>query len=281
MSSKGRKRRLLVDEDLLQLSRLLGTPALAGVSRGVAKRARVSARKTTRKRIKRVSKFDPVSIKFRKPKTKTRAVIVRRRNGNGNGNGNGRRPVNVMAVRRKRRRTVNGGPSRISSRDNFPNFMSGRLQLSAANTFTTLKVNTPIPRLRTMGGKTKVMELLWLHLAVQTIDVIATDDTYEFDISLGTVPTAQRTWNDTRTVLNVRAENAFVTSGMQVHRFPIRVDLQSADGFGYLLAADAFNVSGTSVGQAGAVIFDWRLYYRFVDIPITEFVGIIQSTQST
>lgn len=159
--------------------------------------------------------------------------------------------------------------------------MTGSLTLSAANTFTTTQVFTPIPRLKTSGNKATVMELLWMDLLVSNTDLIATNDDINFQMAFGVAPTAILQFNDTRVFAQWFQELTLTTSGAVWNAWPVRYDFQSKDGYGYLLAADSFNVSGDSAGQAAAVLFNWRLYYRFVDIPLSEFVGLVQSTQQS
>jgi len=52
-------------------------------------------------------------------------------------------------------------------------------------------------------------------------------------------------------------------------------------GFGYLLAAENFNFSVAffNVNQLADHNINFKLFYRFVDIPLNEFIGIVQSTQ--
>lgn len=63
---------------------------------------------------------------------------------------------------------------------------------------------------------------------------------------------------------------------------PFRYDFQSKDGFGFLLPSDAFHMSSQIIGPAvsGPTLVNWRLFYRFVQIPIEEFVGLVQSFQT-
>lgn len=170
---------------------------------------------------------------------------------------------------------------RAVTKDKFPNFMSGKLTLSAANTFTTDQIFTPIPRLKTTGNKATVMELLWVDILVSNTDFLAAGDDLNFQMAMGSIQTAPLDFNDTRVFMAKFAEHSFVTSGMTTLTWPQRYDFQSQDGYGYLLASDSFRVSATSTGQAGALIFNWRLNYRFVDIPLSEFIGIVQSTQAS
>lgn len=170
---------------------------------------------------------------------------------------------------------------RTITKDKFPNFLTGKLTLSAANVFTTTQIFTPIPRLKTSGNKATVMELLWMDLLVSNTDMIATNDDIVFQMGFGSTPTAFLDFNDTRVFAQWFQELTLTTSGAVWNAFPVRFDFQSKDGYGYLLASDSFNVSADSTGQAAAVIFNWRLHYRFVDIPLSEFVGLVQSTQQS
>jgi len=173
---------------------------------------------------------------------------------------------------------------RSKTKDDFPNFLSGRLILSAANTFTTQQVFTPIPRLKTIGNKATVMELLYMDLVIDNIDLIAFDDRLRFQMTLGTTQGSMLAWSDTRVFINydLLIGGANATPGaLFITQYPWRYQFQTNDGFGYLLAADAFRVSAETVGMAAATNFHFKLYYRFVDIPLTEFIGIVQSTQAS
>ncbi len=169
---------------------------------------------------------------------------------------------------------------KVTSTDRFPNFLTGRLTESAADTFTTAQVFTPIPRLKTVGNKATVMELLYMETDLQTT-LNAAQEAVTVSFSLGSVPTAMLVFNDPRVFARRETQMMLLTSGAIIQNDPVRQDLQSTDGFGYLLASDAFNVSilGTNTGVANQV--DWKLFYRFVDIPLSEFVGLVQSVQQS
>ncbi len=192
-----------------------------------------------------------------------------------------KRKQSIKKAKLTRRRSVRMSRRTTKTKDDFPNFMSGQVTLSAANTFTTDQIFTPIPRLKTIGNKATVMELLYLDLLVGTIDLLAIGDVLTFQMALGAVQTAMLGWNDTRVFAMYETEVAGTTSGFVRTVFPWRYQFQTNDGFGYLLASDSFRVSGVTVGQAGASRFQWKLYYRFVDIPLSEFIGIVQSTQAS
>jgi len=165
--------------------------------------------------------------------------------------------------------------------DKFPNFMSGQITLSAANTFTTQQVFTPIPRLKTSGNKATVMELLWIDLQWDGTDLIDVGDVVSGSMNTGVPPTATTDLSDPRTLVVSRWEMGLTTSGASLFKQPERHEMQSLDGYGTLLASDSFHVAATSVTQAAAVILNWRIYYRFVEITVAEFVGLVQSTQQS
>lgn len=171
--------------------------------------------------------------------------------------------------------------ARRKIQDKYPNFLSGSIVTSAANTFTTSQVFTPIPRLKTTGNKATVMELLWLDVEVLGTDLIANGDDATFQLTIGSEQSTLLNWNDPRVLMDYNLEVGLATSGMNLLIQPHRYLFQSVDGFGYLLASDSFHQNLDSTGQAGVITARWKLFYRFVEIPLSEFVGLVQSTQQS
>ncbi len=163
--------------------------------------------------------------------------------------------------------------------DRYPNYISGVMALSAANTFTTQTLNLPLNRVPIAGGRGQMMEFLWLDLIVSNVDLIADNDSYNISFSTGVTPTAIVPISDPDNVFQIFYDTHFVTSGMDHTTLPITQSLQSTDGFGRLVAGDRLHVAGTSGGMAAAASFAFRIYYRFVSVPLPEFLGIVQSQQ--
>lgn len=161
--------------------------------------------------------------------------------------------------------------------DAFPNYMSGLLTLSAANTVTVQTNEFPVNRLRVTGTKATVIELLWIDISLATIDYAAAADTALMSFKTGTVPTDMQNLDNPDVFAFWGEEFHFVASGAALGPLVTRIDLQSKDGHGQLIAADRFHVAADSAGMAAAVSFRWRIYYRFVNVPVTEFIGIVQS----
>lgn len=126
------------------------------------------------------------------------------------------------------------------------------------------------------------MELLYVDVMQfpNRVSAVALNSlTWQF--SIGTPPTGFLAFSDPR-VFAMR--QMVITKGVQsayAHVVsPNRYQFQTLDGHGYLLASDAFNVGLDSEGTNTINSIAWRLYYRFVDIPLTEFIGLVQSMQA-
>lgn len=186
------------------------------------------------------------------------------------------RTTSVMA---KRRRNNNGNGKRV---DVFPNFMTGRISQTVVNEFVTTLVNTPIPRIQTTrsGQRATVMELLWIEVMFPTIDMKAAPDVnYTFQMVIGTTPAIIIPFNNPRVFMSKRIDTHIITQGGGFTEQPYRYDMESKDGHGYLLAAETFHTSFFTVLSDQLNDAEWRMFYRFIDIPLSEFIGLVQSTQ--
>lgn len=122
------------------------------------------------------------------------------------------------------------------------------------------------------------MEFLYIEAECATTDLVADGDTLEFGMSVGAAPTVVPRLNTATTVARVRyVRQAGATESAIVLQWPYRINLQDANGYGFLVAADTLNIAATSSGQAAANVWRFRIYYRFVTIPISEYVGIVSS----
>ena len=162
--------------------------------------------------------------------------------------------------------------------DAFPNYFSGRLTLSAANTFTTAPTTLPINRIgRISGTRATVLEFLYVVMETRSTDFLANSDEVRFAISSGPTPTAMLTISNSDVIMAQATGVHLAASGVHLKDTIFKFDLQSADGHGQLIAAEDIHVMGDSAGMAAAVAFNWRVYYRFVQIPALEMMGILQS----
>lgn len=185
-------------------------------------------------------------------------------------------PKKKMAKRRRNNNNNNG--------DIFPNFLTGVVTQAPGfpDTFATVQVNTPIPRIQTTrsGQKATVMELLWMEVLFPSIEVSTALANLTMQMVIGIVPTVILAFNNPRVFAEIRVDTHLATQGMAITVQPLIYNFESSDGHGYLLAAESFHVSIFSANTAPAVnSAQWRMYYRFIDIPLSEFIGLVQSTQ--
>jgi len=180
----------------------------------------------------------------------------------------------------KRRRTVG------STKDDYPNFMSGIVTVpgNALSNFVTTRVQTPIPRLKVQGNRATVMELLWVDVDFTGGFPDGINNQLDFTMSIGAPPDSfgSGAWSNPLVFAQVKYfSNAAAASSANGYPpiSPFRYRMQSKDGYGYLLASDAFNVNTAAVFIQTQAQAHWKLFYRFVDIPLNEFIGIVQSTQ--
>ncbi len=163
--------------------------------------------------------------------------------------------------------------------DAFPNYLSGELTLSAANTFTTQSRELPVNRFgRVSGNSAMVMEMLWVVWETRGLDFVADGDSYQWSITIGSVPTVTGTYGNPDLIAKLREEAHLATAVGEV-RIPdiVTTNLQSEDGHGVLIAADRIHIQGISVGQTAALSLTFRIYYRWVKIPALEMMGILTS----
>jgi len=146
------------------------------------------------------------------------------------------------------------------------------------NVYITNRVETPIPRLTTSGGRSTVMELLWMDLETNAT-FTGGPDSLLFEMYVGTSASDILGLDNPRVVVDwTYLQQGSSTQGMSSISLPWRYDFQTQDGYGYLLPADAFNIAmlGVDLIQQSLQI-RWKLFYRFVQIPIQEYVGLVQS----
>jgi hypothetical protein len=158
---------------------------------------------------------------------------------------------------------------------------------SAPATLTETAFSTPIARLSKSGNRITIMELLkvaWISGANPVIAAAGeTAATHYCDIITRTNPggtpgPGTPGWIDG---VHYERSGAFTAAGTYLHSVDRVVihDLTDGAGHGILLATDQLivSVSGTQVTTAfGASV---AIYYRFKDVDLSEYIGIVQSQQ--
>ena len=201
--------------------------------------------------------------------------------------------TSLMAKRRR-------SSTSIRSKDEFPNFIVGHTDVLPAlgDTFHTQRFATPLPRLKTIGNRATVLELLWVEFFFDDLpalfNVLGNIDpvSVRWQLSMGQAPSDSTIpFGDARVIAQMEFSQFFqedigispnVLFGMTTSTQPFIYNFQTrGQGFGYLLAAENFNFTTVYFNTPGLADHDmsFKLFYRFIDIPLAEFVGIVQSTQ--
>jgi len=114
------------------------------------------------------------------------------------------------------------------------------------------------------------------------IQNIANNGNFILQLVTGASPSSIQSPAAGNVIATLGEQTNITTSGAVETLYPLRYSFVNNDGFGYLLATDSFN-SVVDSNVIGAVItVSCKLMYRFVEVDMADFVGLVQSqNQST
>jgi len=156
---------------------------------------------------------------------------------------------------------------------------------SAANTFTEIQTPLPVQRFNQKSGKSLVMEILQAHVFLGEWDAnpAALGSSASIVYQLGTIAQLAVSNSLPQNILGVGRNwrGAFTAGGSYeaASDNPIQVDLTDGAGHGLLVATDAIFQDVNTLGFAGAATVQARLLYRWKEITLQEYIGIVQSQQ--
>lgn len=164
-------------------------------------------------------------------------------------------------------------------------YNTGVLSMSAPNTFTQLALALPINRLQTRDGKVTVMEFLKVYWNPSEPDANPPAGGGVVGIS-GALSTSSTTSNDPsnpKTVawMEKQVRGSFTAAGTYgtVYYEPVVWDFTDGAGHGVLVATDTLYMAVSSIGFIGAGSISAKILYRFKDVSLEEYIGIVQSQQ--
>ena len=188
------------------------------------------------------------------------------------------------------RKRIAGDQLTGGTKDVNPQYLQGFVTLSAANTATEVTLGTPIVRVGpASGGKSIIMEVLKLWVEGPGVDLdnaAATDRNFNFSVSTtssgGTA--AIMNLDNPRTLAKISHElrNAFTAAGTGIlfNRIePMTWDFTDGAGHGILVATDNIFIQGSTAGMTAAGTFRFKISYRFKEVSLVEYIGIVQSQQ--
>jgi len=181
------------------------------------------------------------------------------------------------------KRQLTGGTGDVN-----PQYLSGRVTLSAANTVTTLTLGTPIVRVGPQSNnRATIMEILKVFVEMPIVDLdaaAATNRNAFLVFSTTSFGTTLAGLSEPRVfcAFQKAVRNAFTAAGtgtLDVSVDPITWDMTDGAGHGVLVATDNIFIQATTNNYTAAQQFDFKILYRFKTVDLAEYIGIVQSQQ--
>ena len=147
---------------------------------------------------------------------------------------------------------------------------------SAADVATTVEVILPIARLPTRKGRAIVFELLKVYGNFGTLLGIASSSSLRALVSTS----LQNAVAQPRTFYIDSIENHQQSAvGFQLQKTTHIVDFTDGAGHGLLIATDTLFCELESTITSTTNSYTWRFLYRFKEVDLVEYIGIVQSQQ--
>jgi len=162
-----------------------------------------------------------------------------------------------------------------------PQILTFDLRQEVADDGITRAFRIPVPRYSTKGGRSIVFEVLW----IDTVYVV-TPQVFDIDqFILGALSTSTNTALTSPTTFSMESLDATVgdvgnTDVGQLVRTTVRRDFTDGAGHGLILAVDTIYAEVGSNNTAIRAWIVWKIGYRFKEISLAEYIGIVQSQQS-
>lgn len=177
--------------------------------------------------------------------------------------------------------SLTGGTGDVS-----PQWLSFAATQSAADTTTTTTQTIPVQRLP-HGDRAQVMEVLKMVVQRPTPQVIAAVgeslDTYLLLLSTTSFGTTATTFSEPRVFAGDQfaVHGAFTAAGTYYATTEgiESYDLTDGAGHGVLIATDNLFAQAQSAGSGATNTWRIKLLYRWKNISLSEYIGIVQSQQ--
>lgn len=183
----------------------------------------------------------------------------------------------------KRRSTsdfLTGGTKDVS-----PQLFTINVTMSAANAYTQVSFPLPVNRFYAAKGKAVVIEFLRVYFEMSEIDANPAAGGSVLSAQLQLSSHSQATYLPSDPAVFAFAEKivrgAFTAGGSYGTGTsdPIHYDLTDGAGHGFLVASDSVFVGMDTTGFTAAALGTVKVLYRFKEIPVEEYIGIVQSQQ--
>lgn len=177
---------------------------------------------------------------------------------------------------------LTGGTGDVS-----PQWLTFSATQSGADTTTTTTQAIPVQRLPT-GGKAQVMEVLKVAFTHTSLPAFASatevQDSSQCTLSTTSFGTTTQGFTDPRVfafsfISQRGAFTAAGTYGMTQVSMPVVYDLSDGAGHGILIATDNIFAQVSSVTTGATNSCGIKILYRWKNVSLQEYIGIVQSQQ--
>lgn len=186
----------------------------------------------------------------------------------------------------KRGRTTRGDQLTGGSGDVSPQwFVVGSVTQGGANAFVEASTPIPIQRLYQAKGKSTVIEILKVEFALPDLDT-------NFPAGGGVAIAAVQLSTSSQTAISFTSPHniafakrswrgAFTAAGTYatVEDNPRIINVTDASGHGVLIGTDTLFLDFVTASFAGAATVSARFLYRWKEVTLEEYIGIVQSQQ--
>lgn len=180
-------------------------------------------------------------------------------------------------MKRGRGDALTGGSGDVN-----PQVISVNAAMTAANTSIAIMQPIPIPRLPTKSGKNLVIELLGVeYFSIGDQLSVALNSSLAILTTTSSLsPTIVAALGEPRQLSQFYRQIQILTAvGVLDTKAQFYDDLTDGAGHGLLLATDQFYIQLYSIGKVSVDTYAIKIYYRWKEVSLVEYIGIVQSQQ--
>lgn len=176
--------------------------------------------------------------------------------------------------------SLTGGTGDVS-----PQLLSSTLATSAANTYTELSIPLPVNRFQQMANKAVVVEMLKVYFNNGEADANPAAGGSLLSATAQIATRTQTAYVPGSSFVVAASEKivrgAFTAAGTygMTSQDPITIDLTDGAGHGVLVGTDNIFYGVNTAGFTSVSSFSMKILYRFKEVPLQEYIGIVQSQQ--
>jgi len=162
------------------------------------------------------------------------------------------------------------------TKDVNPQYFHMTATQSSADAATTTAFPIPVQRLNNRG-RAMVMEVLKVFWS--TTSLVEVDSSLSGWLTTSSAGSTATDYSNTKIIDSITKQRYITTSGTFSSMDPIIHDLTDGAGHGLLVATDVIYLQVSSATTSAANTIRCKVLYRWKDVGMSEYIGIVQSQQ--